>query len=132
MRTLKQLVNRCALALGMVSALGTAGSALAQTREVTVAYQQIAAPMIVAMSSGTIEKATGYKINWRQFESGAKVATAMASGDVQIGVIGSSPLAAAVRPGLDQHLLWIIDRSEERRGGKECCSQCRDRWWGCQ
>ncbi|MNU04824.1 Taurine-binding periplasmic protein precursor [compost metagenome] len=55
---------------------------MAQTREVTVAYQQIAAPMIVAMSSGTIERATGYKINWRQFESGAKVATAMASGDV--------------------------------------------------
>jgi taurine transport system substrate-binding protein len=113
MRTFKQLVNRCALALGMVSALGAAGSALAQTREVTVAYQQIAAPMIVAMANGTIEKATSYKINWRQFESGAKVATAMASGDVQIGVIGSSPLAAAVSRGLDLQLFWILDDINE-------------------
>jgi taurine transport system substrate-binding protein len=80
---------------------------------VTVAYQQIAGPMIVAMTSGTIEKATGYKINWRQFESGAKVATAMASGDVQIGVIGSSPLAAALSRGLDLQLFWILDDINE-------------------
>jgi taurine transport system substrate-binding protein len=97
----------------MVSALSGAGNVLAQTKEVTVAYQQIAGPMIVAMTNGTIEKATGYKINWRQFESGAKVATAMASGDVQIGVIGSSPLAAAVSRGLDLQLFWILDDINE-------------------
>jgi taurine transport system substrate-binding protein len=113
MRTLKQLFSRCALAFGMVSAVGGASPALAQTREVTVAYQQIAGPMIVAMTNGTIEKSTGYKINWRQFESGAKVATAMASGDVQIGVIGSSPLAAAVSRGLDLQLFWILDDINE-------------------
>lgn len=113
MRNMIQLISRCALALGMVSTLGAAGSAMAQTREVTVAYQQIAGPMIVAMTNGTIEKATGYKINWRQFESGAKVATAMASGDIQIGVIGSSPLAAAVSRGLDLQLFWILDDINE-------------------
>jgi taurine transport system substrate-binding protein len=113
MRNIKQLISRGALAIGMVSILAGAGSAMAEPKEVTVAYQQIAGPMIVALTNGTIEKATGYKINWRQFESGAKVATAMASGDVQIGVIGSSPLAAAVSRGLDLQLFWILDDINE-------------------
>lgn len=113
MRNLKQLIGRCALAFGMVSTLAGVGSAQAQTKEVTIAYQQIAGPLIVAMTSGTIEKSTGYKINWRQFESGAKVATAMASGDVQLGVIGSSPLAAALSRGLDLQLVWILDDINE-------------------
>lgn len=113
MRNFRQLICRCAIAFGMVSALGGTGSALAQAREVTVAYQQIAGPLIVAMTSGTIEKTTGYKINWRQFDSGAKVATAMASGDVHVGVIGSSPLAAAVSRGLDLQLFWILDDINE-------------------
>ncbi|MDB5731937.1 MAG: taurine transporter, periplasmic binding protein [Variovorax sp.] len=113
MPNIRQLLGRGALAFGMVSALSGTSGALAQTKEVTVAYQQIAGPMIVAMTSGTIEKSTGYKINWRQFESGAKVATAMASGDVQIGVIGSSPLAAALSRGLDLQLFWILDDINE-------------------
>ncbi|CAN7343399.1 taurine ABC transporter substrate-binding protein [Caballeronia sp. LjRoot34] len=78
-------------------------------KEVTIAYQQIVDPWVVAIANGSIEKETGYKINWRQFESGAKVATAMASGDVKVGVIGSSPLAAAVSQGVDLQLFWILD-----------------------
>lgn len=81
----------------------------AEDKEVTIAYQQIVDPWVVAIANGSIEKATGYKINWRQFESGAKVATAMASGDVKVGVIGSSPLTAAVSQGLDLQLFWILD-----------------------
>lgn len=85
-----------------------AGATSAQQKEVTIAYQPIASPLIVAISNGSIEKATGYKINWRQFDSGAKVATAMTSGDVQVGVIGSSPLAAAVSRGVELQLVWIL------------------------
>jgi taurine transport system substrate-binding protein len=107
------VIRRAALALAAVSTVAAAGGALAQAREVTVAYQQIAGPMIVAIANGTIEKATGYKINWRQFDSGAKVATAMTSGDVQIGVIGSSPLAAAVSRGVELQLFWILDDINE-------------------
>jgi taurine transport system substrate-binding protein len=81
----------------------------AEDKEVTIAYQQIVDPWVVAIANGSIEKETGYKIDWRQFESGAKVATAMASGDVKVGVIGSSPLAAAVSQGVDLQLFWILD-----------------------
>ena len=60
----------------------------AEDKEITIAYQQIVDPWVVGIANGSIEKATGYKINWRQFESGAKVATALASGDVKVGVSG--------------------------------------------
>lgn len=39
-------------------------------------------------------------MDWRKFDSGSSVVKALASGDVQIGNIGSSPLAAAVSQGL--------------------------------
>jgi taurine transport system substrate-binding protein len=93
--------------------LATGHSVRAQTREVTIAYQQIAGPLVSVIVNGSIEKATGYKVNWRQFDSGAKVATAMASGDVHVGVIGSSPLAAAVSRGVDLQLVWILDDINE-------------------
>src|SRR3546814_11923819 len=31
-------------------------------------------------------------------------------------------------PGFARYRLWISDRSDERRVGKECVSTCRSRW----
>jgi ABC-type nitrate/sulfonate/bicarbonate transport system substrate-binding protein len=45
-------------------------------------------PLRTVMESGEIEKATGYKINWRMFGGGGDVIRAMASGDVQVGEVG--------------------------------------------
>lgn len=98
------------LALGIIAA---SGATWAQQKEVTIAYQAINGPFISVIDSGDIEKATGYKINWRKFDSGAKVATGLASGDVQVAVIGSSPLAAAVSRGVDVQLFWVLDDINE-------------------
>jgi taurine transport system substrate-binding protein len=81
----------------------------AQTKEVTFAHQDMVVPLRIVMESGAIEKATGYKINWRMFGGGGDVIKAMASGDVQIGEVGSSPLAAATSQGQDLKLFWILD-----------------------
>lgn len=107
--SIRQVIATTAM---LAAALG-AGNTAAQQKEVTIAYQQIAGPLIVVIANGTVEKTTGYKVNWRQFESGAKVATAMTSGDVQIGVIGSSPLTAAVSRGVELQLFWILDDINE-------------------
>ena len=82
-------VQALAIALGLFA---TAGSAFAQVR---IAYQTVVEPAKVAQADGLYEKATGQAIEWRKFESGAEVITAVASGDIQIGYVGSSPLAAA-------------------------------------
>lgn len=62
---------------------------------VTVAYQTSAEPAKVAQADNTFAKESGATVDWRKFDSGASVLRALASGDVQIGNIGSSPLAVA-------------------------------------
>jgi len=68
---------------------------LAQAADLTVAYQTTVDPAKVAQVDGDYEKASKASIDWRKFDNGADVITAVASGDVQIGYLGSSPLAAA-------------------------------------
>jgi taurine transport system substrate-binding protein len=66
-------------------------------------------PFRVAQAAGAIEKATGYKINWKLFGGGGDVIKAMASGDIPIGEVGSSPATAAAAQGLDVEVIWILD-----------------------
>ena len=95
--------------LGLALAV-VAASSFAQTKkEVTFAHQDMVFPYRTVMESGELEKTTGYKINWRMFGGGGDVIKAMASGDVQIGQVGSSPLTAAVTQGQDIKLFWILD-----------------------
>ena len=92
------------------AALAAAPAALAQPKkEVTFAHQDMLVPLRTVMESGELEKATGYKINWRMFGGGGDVIKAMASGDVQIGEAGSSPIVAAASQGQDIQLFWILD-----------------------
>ncbi|CAN7148810.1 taurine ABC transporter substrate-binding protein [Pseudomonas sp. LjRoot71] len=84
---------RSLLAALIVSGLSTA----AQADDLIIGYQTGIDPTKVAQFDGTYDKALGQKIDWRRFNSGAEVVTAIASGDVQIGNLGSSPLAAASR-----------------------------------
>lgn len=82
--------------LRLLAAISLAGAAfVAQAADFTVAYQTTVDPAKVAQADGAYEKATQSKISWRKFDGGAQVITAVASGDVQIGYVGSSPLAAA-------------------------------------
>jgi taurine transport system substrate-binding protein len=92
----------------MVFALVASGSAWAQ-KTVTFAYQDMMNPFRWVQQTGEIEKATGYKINWRQFGGGGDVIRAMASGDVAIGEAGSAPIATAISQGLDVELFWILE-----------------------
>jgi len=85
------------------------GAVFAQAKEVTFAHQDMLVPLRTVMESGELEKATGYKINWRMFGGGGDVIKAMASGDVQIGEAGSSPITAAASQGQDIKLFWILD-----------------------
>jgi taurine transport system substrate-binding protein len=96
---------RCVLA----GLLAVCASAFAQKKEVTFAHQDMLVPLRTVMESGELEKATGYKINWRMFGGGGDVIRAMASGDVQVGEAGSSPITAAASQGQDVKLFWILD-----------------------
>lgn len=79
---------------------------------VVVGYQQIVGPFIAAIADGRLDaaaKEAGYRIDWRQFSSGGDISTALASGNVPVGVIGSTGIAAAATRGVEFELFWILD-----------------------
>ena len=92
-----------AASLALFGSLAHAGDA------VTIAYQTGIDPTKIPQAEGTYEKATGTQINWRKFESGSEVIAAVASGDVVIGNLGSSPLAAAASRGLPIVTFLVAD-----------------------
>ena len=99
-----------ALAATVAVALG-AFSAEAADKKVVVAYQTDALPSSVAIANGEFAKATGYEIDFRKFNSGAEIFAAIASGDVQVGYVGSSPFAAATSRGLDVKAFYLASIS---------------------
>jgi taurine transport system substrate-binding protein len=86
-----------------------ASAAHAQSREVVIGYQDMVVPWRYAQVSGAVEKATGYKVTYRKLGSGADVIRALASGSIQLGEAGSSPIAAGLSQGVDISLFWILD-----------------------
>jgi len=102
-------MKRFIASLLIVSAMVVSTLAIAQTKEVTIGYQDMVVPYRVAQEAKALEKATGYKINWRQFGGGGEVIKAMASGAVNIGEVGSAGISAAVSRGEPLELFWILD-----------------------
>ncbi|MFP3563994.1 taurine ABC transporter substrate-binding protein [Paraburkholderia sp. SIMBA_030] len=86
-----------------------AGTAHADTKEVVIAYQDMVVPWRYAQATGEVEKATGYKVTYRKLGSGADVIRGLASGSVQLGEAGSSPIASGLSQGVDISLFWILD-----------------------
>jgi taurine transport system substrate-binding protein len=98
-----------AAATGALALLAVGANAA--EKSVVVGYQTDALPSSVAIANGEFVKATGYKIEFRRFNSGADVLAGIASGDVQIGYVGSSPFAAATSRGLDVKAFYLASIS---------------------
>lgn len=106
MRVIKSILA----AVGAFALLGAA-TAEAAPKTVVVGYQTDALPSSVGIANGDFEKATGAKIDFRRFNSGAEIFAAIASGDVQVGYVGSSPFAAATSRGLDVEAFYLASIS---------------------
>lgn len=94
----------------MASAIALAvGSSVAAAEDMTIVIGTFGTPLPfqAAAAAGEFDKATGYKIEWRKFGSGAEVIAAMASGDIKISELGSSPLAIGATQGVDYQLFAI-------------------------
>ncbi|MFT2215339.1 taurine ABC transporter substrate-binding protein [Rhizobium giardinii] len=84
------------------------GTSYADDVTVNIGYQPIVEPSRVPQADGTYEKVTGAKINWQKFDGGADVIAAIASGSLDIGYVGSSPLAAAASRGLGIETIFVV------------------------
>ncbi len=64
-------------------------------------------PMQAARMTDTFKAATGWDIEWRKFNSGAEVIAALASGDVKMAELGSSPFVTAATQGVNVQVFMI-------------------------
>ncbi|HEU4323440.1 MAG TPA: aliphatic sulfonate ABC transporter substrate-binding protein [Roseiflexaceae bacterium] len=76
---------------------------------VRIGYQAIPNAELIAKQLGWHEQALGVPVEWRQFESGRDVNTAIAAGAIDIGLVGSSPAASGLAQGLPYDVIAIHD-----------------------
>ena len=103
----RRTFNTTALA-ALVMGLGATASR-ADDKSVVIGQFGDPTPTQLVAASDELSKATGYKIEWRKFASGAEVIAAMASGDIKLSQLGSSPFAIAASQGVDLQLFMISE-----------------------
>lgn len=97
-----------ASAVGVAALAGASFGALAADA-VVIGYQTTIDPAKVAQADGLYEAAFGRPVDWRKFDSGAEVIAAIAGGSLDIGFVGSSPLAVAASNKVPIETIFIAD-----------------------
>lgn len=105
MTTTRRTLLAATAALALAASFTTA---FAEEVTLNIGYQPIVEPSRVPQADGTYEKVTGAKINWQKFDGGADVIAAIASGSLDIGYVGSSPLAAASSRELPIETIFVV------------------------
>lgn len=81
--------------------------------EVRIAFQTIPNGEAIVRHLGrletVLEERLGVQVRWLDFASGSDVNAALASGDVDIGLIGSTLFATGIQRGVPYTLIWIHD-----------------------
>lgn len=79
-------------------------------KEVTIGYQVIPNAELLVKAQGLAEKRfPDTKINWKPFDSGRDVNTAIASGAIDLGLAGSVPVAIGVANKLPYQVYFLHD-----------------------
>ena len=108
----RRFLLAAASSLAIVASFGAASSQAADVT-VNIGYQPIVEPSRVPQADGTYEKVMGARINWQKFDGGADVIAALASGSVDIGYVGSSPLAAGASRELPFETIFVVGLIDE-------------------
>jgi taurine transport system substrate-binding protein len=74
-----------------------------------VAYQAIPNGAMIVKNQKWLEDSLGIPVEWQSFDSGANVNRAVASGSVDVGLAGSSPVSNGIASGLPYKVPWIYD-----------------------
>lgn len=83
--------------------------------ELRIAYQDIPNGDLIVRNQGWLEEELDMPVRWVRFDSGAAVNKALDDHVVDIGLVGTSPVALALTSGVDYQVAWVhnvIGRSE--------------------
>ncbi|MET0437334.1 MAG: taurine ABC transporter substrate-binding protein [Devosia sp.] len=100
------------LALAAIAFSGLGASATFAL-DLRIGWQPIVEPSRVPQADGAYEAATGANVTWNRFEGGADVVAAIASGSIDIGYVGSSPLTVAASQGLPIETIFVVGNIAE-------------------
>jgi taurine transport system substrate-binding protein len=81
-----------------------------------IGYQAVPNAETVVKELGWNEKVLGIPVKWVQFDSGKHVGKAINEGVVDIGLMGTSPAAAAISEGAAIEVIWIHDVIGDNEG----------------
>lgn len=101
--------------LGGLAALAVLTTAANAADKVIIGTFGDPVPVQMAAHNGKLAEVTGWDVDWRKFSSGTDVIAAMASGDVKLAELGSSPFAIGATQGVDMEafmLDYVIGTSE--------------------
>ncbi len=101
-------VTRVVASAVCVAALAGTG-AVAADKTITIGHFGNPTPMQLVAASDQLETETGWTIDWRKFQAGTDVIAAMASGDIKLSELGSSPLAIAATQGVPLEMFMLSD-----------------------
>jgi taurine transport system substrate-binding protein len=90
-----------------VSLAMSIGIVQADDKTIIVGHFGEPTPAQLVRASDELSKGTGFKVEWRKFQSGTEVIAAMASGDVVISQSGSSPFVIGATQGVDAQMFMI-------------------------
>ena len=76
---------------------------------VNIGVQTLVTPELIARQEEIYEEYLGCKVNLLQFDSGADVNRAFASGSIDIGAIGTSPASIGISTNLGYEVFWFHD-----------------------
>lgn len=109
------MTNKLQVFLGGLAALVLVASAASAADKVIIGTFGDPVPVQMAAHNGKLSAATGWNVDWRKFSSGTDVIAAMASGDVKVAELGSSPFAIGATQGVEIEafmLDYVIGTSE--------------------
>jgi len=85
------------------------GKAVEKPAAITIGIQAIPNDEVLAKAKGWYEKELGVTVNFKQFDSGRDVNTAIAAKGIDIGLLGSTPAAIGIAKGIPYEVFWIHD-----------------------
>ncbi|SEQ37243.1 taurine transport system substrate-binding protein [Devosia sp. YR412] len=108
------IARRSLLSLALAGiAFSGFGASAAHAVDLRIGWQPIVEPSRVPQADGTYETATGATVTWNRFEGGADVIAAIASGSIDIGYVGSSPLTVAASQQLPIETIFVVGNIAE-------------------
>ena len=110
MKNRKLTVALCLLAaLSLLFGGAFASDSESRPDVVNIGVQTLVTPELIARYEGIYEEYLGCKVNLLQFDSGADVNRAFASGSIDIGAIGTSPASIGISNNLGYEVFWFHD-----------------------